>query len=79
MIILIEECWNQDSGLRPDFKEIISRLERLKIEDAPSTQNSSFEISTNNTKLDLIECVPLVKAALDSYSSYHSELWAKQE
>ena len=43
MISLIEECWNQDSGLRPDFREIISRLERLKIEDSLSSQNS-FEV-----------------------------------
>ena len=45
MTSLIEECWNQDSGLRPDLKEIIRRLERLKIDDSLS-RNPAFEISS---------------------------------
>ena len=47
LVSLIEDCWNQDPGLRPDFKEIISRLERLKTEEPPPIDLSQFQAESS--------------------------------
>ena len=66
------DCWNLDTHARPNFKDILRRLDKISRSYFVDTPNDSFHSMQDNWKIE-------IEAMLDDLKSKEKELRCREE